>query len=347
MFGFNVCGQGMFERFPQSLNPAAILLFGYDEPYHIKAVGSACLFFVPTSTNDNPSIVCIVTAKHNLSEKKTGKPFQGLFLKINMPKTASPKYLQIPLKHDSPRNYWISPIGLDFAVIPIPASLVSDADVLRFLESQIVSPALAKEMAIEPGLIVRAICIQPEYISPLELAFPEVIPMVRIGHLSRLGFYETSTGQSIIFPHVIDLHSSPGNSGAMVVVNVPKKDSSTTEFMLLGVIQGFLEEQDSYVPYDAVITNRAPHETSLTLVSSDGLTNHVAVSLKTVANPDLSNVIPVHELHGIRDSPDFRIAVNMMSENAKLYSSLKALPTQTPETPAQPTNAPYPSSATD
>jgi hypothetical protein len=65
MSGLNLYGQGMFERFPQSLNPAAILLLGYHEPSDIKGVGSACFFFVPTSTNENPSIVCVVTAKHN------------------------------------------------------------------------------------------------------------------------------------------------------------------------------------------------------------------------------------------------------------------------------------------
>jgi hypothetical protein len=144
----------------------------------------------------------------------------------------------------------------------------------------------------------------------------------------------------VVRPHLVDIHSSPGNSGATVVVNVPKPDGSVAEPMFLGVIQGFKEEADSYLPYSAPITN-AVTETTLNLVSSDGHTNQVAVAIKTPANPNLSLVTPVHELATILSAPRFAAACMLMGSNKSRYRLMDSTQVQKAITDTQPTNAPY------
>ncbi len=84
--------------------------------------------------------------------------------------------------------------------------------------------------------------------------------------------------------------------------------------MFLGIVQGFSEERGGYIPYDAPLTNE--QKTALTLVSEQtGATNQVAVTIKTIANPNLTYVTPVHELVGIKNSPGFQTAIESEAEN--------------------------------
>ena len=110
--------QSIYERIPNNGQKLAVLLLGCHGK-NIKGFGSASLFFAPISTNKEAAkIICAVTALHNLKDKETGEMFDSLCLKISMPPEAKPRYLKLPLKHDSPKNYWVSPSGLDLAVIP-------------------------------------------------------------------------------------------------------------------------------------------------------------------------------------------------------------------------------------
>ncbi|MGD9873663.1 MAG: hypothetical protein AB7T27_05260 [Kiritimatiellia bacterium] len=320
-------GQGLFERFKNRPEATTALVLGYRGQFEFRGFGSGALYFVPLDTNAQNRLVAVVTAKHNLADKETGVPFDGLLIKVNAARGRKPLYVKLPLKHDEPRNYWISPSGFDFAVIPLPPQLVSGADVVSFSEDQIVTPENSDDLQITPGLIVQALCMQPEYMDALDFLMPETLPALRIGHLSRLGFYRTPDGARLVRPHVIDMHSSPGNSGATVLVLVPKPDQSLTQPMFLGIVQGFPEETGSYIPYKAPLTNLTSESTSMLLVSAERAeTNQVALTFKTVANPDLTTVIPVHELVGIRASPAFASAAFIMSTNQKLYETLDALP---------------------
>jgi len=295
----------------------------------IEGFGSGTLFYAPINTNGQ-AIVCLVTAKHCLSNLHTGKMLDGLLIKINMPHGSKPKYMKVPLKSDSPKNYWESPSGLDLVAIPIPTGLISGNENKTFQESQLVTPQNSTEKDISAGLLVEMCCMQLEYQDAIDFAMPETIPTARFGHLSRLGFYDLGQGKSSIRSHVIDLHSSPGNSGSTVVVIVPAKgaDHTTSENMFLGIVQGFKDEQGSYVPYEAPLTNASTHKTSINLVSEQsGNTNQVAVTLKTIANPNLTYVIPVHELIGLKDSNEFRIAAALMISNSQAYEVFDFLPT--------------------
>jgi hypothetical protein len=169
--------------------------------------------------------------------------------------------------------------------------------------------------------------MQFEYEDPIDYAMPETIPTARFGHLSRLGFYDLGNGKFNVRPHVIDLHSSPGNSGATVLVWVPRKDQQISEPMFLGIVRGFNEEQGSYVPYEAPVTNSSVHQTSINLVSEqNGTANQVAVALKTIANPNLTFIIPVHELVRLKDSKEFIIAANLMLANHQAFEVFDFLP---------------------
>lgn len=332
LFAFNnaLFAQAVFERLSENAPKLAILLLGYhnkNDNLDVVGVGSASLYGVPVSTNpQSPLIGCIVTAKHNLQNKQTKAMFDGILLKLNMPSTSDPRYLKIPLKHNNPKNYWVSDQDLDLAAIPIPPEMIEGADLITFREDQIVTPNSAHERKITAGLIAQAICIQPDYLAPLDFLIPEVIPIVRIGHLSRIGFYEHQKGTNTIRPHVVDIHSSPGNSGATVVLYVPVENELKSTPMFLGIIQGFKEEQDAYVPYQAPITNVGT-ETSLTLLSASKRTKtKVAIALKTLANPNLSYVIPVYELSTLRNATTFQEAVNFMGNNKNLYEIFNTLP---------------------
>jgi hypothetical protein len=253
--------------------------------------------------------------------------FDGLLVKISMPHGSKPKYLKIPLKHDFPRSYWESPSRLDLVAIPIQANLIQGHENATFAESQIVTPQNAVEEDISAGMLVEMFCMQFEYEDPIDYAMPETIPTTRYGHLSRLGFYDLGNGKYNIRPHVIDLQSSPGNSGATVLVWVPKKDQSTSNPMFLGIVQGFNDERGSYVPYDAPVTNSQVHHTSINLVSEQsGVTNEVAVSLKTIADPNLTFIIPVHELVELINSRDFQIACAMSLGNPQVFEASDYLP---------------------
>lgn len=133
-------------------------------------------------------------------------------------------------------------------MIPLPPEVIDGADVRTFREDQIVTPAAVNDAGIAPGLLTEVICLQPEYFEfPLDFTRPETRPIVRLGHLSRLGFYQDSTGVQIR-PHVIDVHGSPGNSGAAVIVFVPRKDHTVADPMFLGSVGNFREEVGSYTP---------------------------------------------------------------------------------------------------
>ncbi len=182
-------------------------------------------------------------------------------------------------------------------------------------------------VSISAGLLVEMFCMQFEYQDPIDYAMPETIPTTRYGHLSRLGFYDLGNGNFNIRPHIIDMHSSPGNSGATVLVWVPRKDQQISEPMFLGIVRGFNEEQGSYVPYEAPVTNSSVHQTSINLVSEqNGTTNQVAVALKTIANPNLTFIIPIHELVGLKDSKEFIIAANIMLANPQVFEVFDFLP---------------------
>lgn len=319
-------GQGLFERFPNRPEASTALLLGYRGELEVRGFGSGSLYMVPIGTNDQ-RLVSVVTAKHNLCDKETGIPFDGLLLKVNSQRGSKPLYIKVPLKHDESRNYWISPSGFDVAVIPLPPQLITGADVASFAEDQIVTPDNASDLQISAGLLVQAFCMQPEYMDAFDFLMPETLPALRIGHLSRLGFYRTPDGINIIRPHIIDMHSSPGNSGATVLLLVPKPDHSVATPMFLGIVQGFPEETGSYIPFKAPITNNTSESTSMLLVSADSKqTNQVALTFKTVANPDLTTVIPVHELVGIQTSQEFLTAVVLMIQNQSSYEAFDAFP---------------------
>jgi hypothetical protein len=176
-------------------------------------------------------------------------------------------------------------------------------------------------------MIVESFCLQPEFLDANDFLGPEVIPTSRIGHLSRLGFYRLSTGTPLIRSHVIDLHSSPGNSGATVLLIVPRKDHSIADYFFLGIVQGFNEELGSYSDYRAPLTNIPSNITSLRLISANGnTTNVVAISKKTIANPNLTFVTPVHELISLRDSPTFMQAAQYMGAHRDKYEIVTVRP---------------------
>jgi len=326
LFVFNSKSQSLYERFPFKPEQFPVLLFGYSGNMKIEEFGSGSLFNEPISTNGQ-FIICLVTAKHCLSNSNTGKMLDGLLAKVSMPHGSKPKYIKIPLKNDYPKNYWESPSGLDLVAIPLPASLLQGFENTSFQETQIVTPQNSTKKDIAAGMMVEMFCMQFEYEDPIDYAMPETIPTARFGHLSRLGFYDLGNGKFNVRPHVIDLHTSPGNSGATVLVWVPRKDQQISEPMFLGIVQGFNEEQGSYVPYEAPVTNASVHQTSINLVSEqNGTTNQVAVVLKTKANPNLTFIIPVHELVGLKDSKEFIIAANTMFANPQAFEVFDFLP---------------------
>jgi len=152
---------------------------------------------------------------------------------------------------------------------------------------------------------------------------PQTVPIIRMGHLARLGWDEIYNGNVITRPHVIDLHSSPGNSGATVVVYGTTEDKTKYFPRFLGIIQGFREETDSYKPYEALITNRLAIGSSvLTLVNAEtAKTNNIVVTKITVANPNLTSVTPVHELIGLGRNRGFLDVVVNMGETVKDYQA--------------------------
>jgi hypothetical protein len=139
-----------------------------------------------------------------------------------------------------------------------------------------------------------------------------------MGHLSRLGFFQDSTG-SQIRPHVIDVHGSPGNSGAAVIVFVPRQDNTVADPMFLRIVGNFREEVGSYTPYQIQITNAMGYAPGLELVSAQDITNRIGIAVKTKANPSLTDIIPVQELVGLRDSKEFQSALITAAQNRQHY----------------------------
>lgn len=344
VFVHDVAGQGMFERLNSQHSDLAAPILLYEQtgtnPMAIVGFASGSIYGVPVATNQSSKWISVVTARHALQNGSTGRPITGMLVKINMQSYGDARYLQVPLKHDPPRNYWVSPSGLDLCVIPVPPESVQGAQLVMFNEGQIVSPETHQKWQLDPGLIVEAISIQPEYLDPIDFSTPRNLPTVRIGHLSRVGFLKLPNGQWHIRPHVIDMHSGPGNSGASVVLHVPTNKEGTApgtdvcQYMFLGIVMGFKEEIGSYIPYEALVTNRVK-ETQLNLVTADGgVSNNVAIAIKTVANPNLTYVVPVHELALLRDSEEYKTAVAIMGSNKQNYRMFANLPT-TGKTPVQ------------
>lgn len=320
-------GQGLFERFPNRPEQSTALLLSYRNQLEIRGFGSCSLYGVPIRTNSPTSIICIVTARHNLIDKANGNLLDGVILKANAKKGNKPIYIKIPLKHDEPRNYWSSPTGLDLVLIPLPPEVFSSADFASFTEKQIVTPESASNLKVKPGMLVIALCMQPEYTEPIDFLLPETFPILRTGHLSRLGFQHLPDNTQVIRNHVIDLHSSPGNSGATVLVYVPTTDQKVSQPMFLGIVQGFPEETGSYIPYEAPLTTSSSTNPNFTLVNAETQeTNHIALTIKTIANPDLTSLVPVHELVGVGKTKMFLDAALIMTQNEKQYESYNILP---------------------
>ncbi|MBN2704620.1 MAG: hypothetical protein JXR23_10465 [Pontiellaceae bacterium] len=329
--------QGFFERYNSQHADIAIPIFMYEEtpsePMKISGFATGSIYGVPITTNtqEKAQWLSVVTAKHVLINKSSSSPVSGLIVKIGMSQEQQPRYLKIPLKHSSPQNYWTSPSGLDICVIPIPPESIANSKTTTLRESQIATPEVHKNIHLEPGLLVEAISIQPEYLDTIDYIIPQNIPTVRFGHLSRVGFMDLPNGNTYCRSHVIDMHSGPGNSGATVIIHIPtniegnEPGKELCKYMFLGIIMGYKEEKGSYIEYDAEITNRVK-ETSLTLVSStSSSTNTVALSVKTMANPDLTYVVPVYELANIRNSDTFQAALIEMAKNRKEYAIMNSI----------------------
>jgi len=324
-------GQGQFDRMNSQHGQLAVPIFVYEQtnssPIKVVGFGSGMLYGVPATTNvhETRKWISVVTAKHILTNGATGRAAAGILVKIDMRQNAEPRYVQIPLRHDSLKNYWVSPSGLDLCLIPIPPQTIKGSPSIMLQERQIATYETHKTLRLDPGLVVEAISIQPEYLDPIDIANPRNVPTIRYGNISRIGFTDLPDGTVHTRPHVIDMHAGPGNSGAAVIVYVPcnlqgtAPGVETCKYMFLGVVMGFRPEQGSYVPYDATVTNRARNLT-LNLVSTENATtNAVALSVKTIANPDLAHVVPAHELAELRESDEFARARDQMWLSRKQY----------------------------
>ncbi len=126
-------GQSLYERFPVKPEEGTALIIAYRGNYNIQALGSGSIYSAPITTNTaSLQVPCLVTAYHMLHDPKTLVPYDGLLVKINMPSGSKPRYLKIPLKNDSPRNYWVSPAGYDLVAIPFPGNFLNGADLKNF-----------------------------------------------------------------------------------------------------------------------------------------------------------------------------------------------------------------------
>lgn len=317
---WSVWAQGLFERMP-ILTGQSIHLFGFEQAVNkIVSSGTGALYMVPlTTTNESVGTPVIVTAKHNLFYPQSTNPLPALIVKLNVPmKERHAKFLFLPLKHDEPRSYWISPRGLDLVLVPYPVGLIDISTCPMFQESNVLTAERARTNGVAPGLLVQTMCHQPEYFDQIDFFLPTSEPIVRFGHLSRLGWDWISETNCITRSHVIDMHSSPGNSGATVALNVIPENTRTRRPFFLGIVQGYQEEASSYRPFEAPI--KSIDTSSLVLTSEDGkTTNRVALAIKTPANPDLTSVTPVDELVGIRETKEFKKALAVMLLGQHLY----------------------------
>jgi hypothetical protein len=316
--------QATFERLGPAPEDVCAFIFGYYGNLKIDGAGSASLFKAPLAGGD--FVACLVTAKHMLSNPKTHVPYDGIIAKINMPTNSHPRYVKISIKSGAASNYWVSPSGLDLAVIPLPWNAVAGTKGKTYGEDQIVTPDSAISRNLTAGLVTEMFSVQYEYLEPIDYAIPQTLPTVRLGHLSRLGYIRLPNGTTFIRQHLIDIHSSPGNSGANVMLLVPEGALGSAP-MFLGVVQGYNEEAVELVPYDAQITNLQNAINNLTIpTGGTNQTTMLARSLRPPANPNVTAVTPVHELIGLKDNKEFVAALGTMRENPQLYQIFDTVP---------------------
>lgn len=341
----DACAQYLYHRINESAYRTTVALLGCESVSTNDAwrtFGTAAIYRLSHPSDTNVGYLAFVTAKHNffyIHDAKTNL-LDAIYLKLNFPASAkTARYLRIPIKKAVPQaasiktsagtfqlpvhqgavvqNVWFSERN-DLAVIPIFPQLLDGADYTRCSEDQIVTPQNYKDNGILPGCVSIAAVLQLRYFDDKDLRVPETIPMFRSGHLARLGHYSLSDTNSFSRDHVVDLHSSHGNSGGLVFTI-----SEKNQFMLLGVVHGFLEDLDAYRKYEASITNR----TSVTLVNQQKqTTNSLAITYVTEANPNLTLVTPVDELIGLTRSVSFQQVINGMLRSAGEYGFCDGYP---------------------
>lgn len=313
--------QGLFEKWPM-LTENCVHIFGAEMingQLSLVSAGTGATFIVPSNDKDEfYGVMSIITARHNLMKDDQRTYHSSVVIKMRSKDTANRAcFIQVPLQTQGQKNFWESPSGLDVAVIPLPPELVGVAQFPSFKESNILTLELAEKHGVSPGLLTYSACHQPGYITQFDLTQPTAQPIIRIGHLSRLGWRRLSDGTVSTRPHVLDAHTSPGNSGATVVINVVTDDSKVRFPYLLGVIQGYVEEAGSYEAFEAPI--KTPDKRITLTTADNSITNSVAVTIKTKANPDLTNVIPVNEAVGLRNRQEWTRAIITMTSLKDRY----------------------------
>jgi hypothetical protein len=286
-----------------------------------RTFGTGALFFVPAiGAQSNLYYYTVVTARHNLfyAERDKTNILDTLYMKLNaLPSSQSPRYIRVPLLTTPSTNFWLSQRNNDLAVIPIPPSLVPEKNSALSTHA-LVTAQNFREKGILPGCPTVAAVLQLKYFDDTDLRVPENIPIFRCGHLARLGLYTHSETNQFSRDHVIDLHSSHGNSGATVIAIA--EDGSP---MFLGIVQGFIQDQDAFIPYDAPVTEKS----SLVLIDQQTeKTNSIAMTYYTEANPSLTLVTPVDELSNLNSSPTFLAAATTMAIATPLYRTFNTNP---------------------
>jgi len=325
--------QGFYERMPGPVANQAVFIFGYDmqsNVFRIVSSATGAAYLAPITLNEEKGIPTIVTARHVLYHKidsaqifDSTNLLSGLLVKFYVSSTNGEAFfMRIPLRQDSQSNFWVSEVGRDLAVIPIPNKKLRKLDNITFKEYQILTPERARERAIIPGLLVATVCLQPEYFNfPQDFFVPENYPIIRVGHLSRLGWCVLPNGSVFARDHVIDIHTSPGNSGATAIIWAVIKERESNLPMFLGVVSCFIEERSAYRTYDAPIKRITSDKIQL-VNASNNETNTFALSTLTPSNPDLTSIVPVDELVGLASRPAFVAAANTMNKMIDEYESL-------------------------
>jgi hypothetical protein len=212
--------------------------------------------------------------------------------------------------------------------------MVTGVDIPGFSELQIVTPKSWEKENLRIGSVVQVLCYQWEFLEEADFRSSHTSPIVRFAHLSRTGFTRMPDGTLHVRPHVIDMHSSKGNSGAIAIAYVSQQVGANSAIMFLGIVQGFIEERGGYEEYRAPI--REASTIPLQLVNNaTGATNNVAITIKTIANPNLTLITPVHELTTLRNSSEFIGACLWMASHKSEYEMLSDLATTGSSTLAQ------------
>jgi hypothetical protein len=76
----------------------------------------------------------------------------------------------------------------------------------------------------------------------------------------------------------------------------------------------------------AWVTNSSPRHSATTNQPGSAGDPAESGALKTIANPNLTFIIPVHELVGLKDSKEFTIAASMMLANPQTFEAFDFLP---------------------